>query len=796
MQAINRKGDAGAAQARPSRKGILAIALVIAAVMTVMLVYFMLEIRSIVTGPPPQPNYTAPLPPRVYGALSYFTTADYGHAGTLVPVAVLNYSYTNATSINATAEIFAENVPHSVYVLQAAGECYNCGNQGAIDSYLQTDLLGYGLINSTGILPIGMGNITSIRNGSILIIQSGLMPEQMLLPMSGTNVTPMQYLMDRGVSVIYVGGSLSNMLLSGSVVVPANSSLIPSFLSFSPRGAAATPGYYFNQSTFYLANGQQFGAISYVNHANGSFIAFSNYPSSWKSPQELASDLARAAYQLFWLPLYANGSALANPTGSAGTGTLALQMYNSTFHVSSADLSKLNGAYGRIVISAAAPGKNASRFYVYFRPKAYLNGTVSMGRTVLPGADSQVVIDIFTGSSTPVYEQPVVTVYNTSMREVDVIPLSSVPAIGNFTFIKEIRFDLPGGKYMAVVNSNHEIGAALFSVPQISLSMISQNAASKQFTLGVSAAGVPISNITYTITLNGQYPQKGIVTNGQISYKLPSGAVVPKGSLNFSVATLGAAYSYKGTNKGISLAINKEYIEIAIVLIIVLLEIKLVKAPNRDEFYIDVADLPIPPKERISLKPSEILNVFDRVNLHYRWKYMPLSQTELRNSIADYIKHNNLPVSLTFGNLDIILDQLILNGLMESTDGLYAPKEWIQKSGHDIEYLATFKKLRIYLVTHAYFFTDIDASDTADMVVTLKGEKAYVVIYSKTSKFSDIPVYPGSTTYIAFLNNSRLEDFHDMLFRNASTEIDKLRIYIYEGHVKLVDADNPAEIWG
>ena len=82
------------------------------------------------------------------------------------------------------------------------------------------------------------------------------------------------------------------------------------------------------------------------------------------------------------------------------------------------------------------------------------------------------------------------------------------------------------------------------------------------------------------------------------------------------------------------------------------------------------------------------------------------------------------------------------------------------------------------------------------MVVTLKGEKAYVVIYSKTSKFSDIPIYPGSTTYIAFLNSSRLEDFHDLLFRNASAEIDRLRIYISEGHVKLVDADNPAEIWG
>ncbi len=794
MQIMSKKG---AEKPHRSKKKILIVAALAAVVLVLVMSYLILEVRSIVTSSPLPGNNTAALPPKVYGALSSFTTADYGHASVLVPVAVLNYSYTNATTINATAELFADPVPRSIYVLQTAGECYNCGDTGATDSYLQSDLIKYGLLNSTGLGSIGLNNITSISNGSILIVQSGLLPEQMLLPMQNSNLTLMQYLMNKGVSVIYIGGGLSNMLLSGSVIVPVNSSIVPSFLSTAPRGATATPGYIFNQSTFYLTNGAQYGAISYVNYANGSFVAFSNYPTTWKTQQALAADIAKAAYQLFWLPTYAEGSTLINTTSSSATGTIVLRMTNSTLHISIPVISTLNGAYGRVVLDAAANGEKSGPFYVYFRPKAYLNGTVSMGTTVLPGTDSQVAIDIFTGSSTTVYERPVITVYNSSMRAVDTIPLSSVQASGNFTFIKDVRFNLPTGRYIAVVASGgHTIGSALFDVPQISVSMISQNIGAKNFTLGISAGGVPISNVTYAITLNGQYPQSGTVTNGQIVYLLPRGATVPKGNLNFSVATLNAAYSFVSVNKGFSFAINKEYIEIAIVLIIVLLEVKLVKAPNRDEFYIDVADIPAPPKERISIKPNDILNVFDRVNLHYRWKYMPLSQTELRNSIADYIKHNNLPVSLTFSNLDIMLDQLILNGLMESADGLYAPKEWIEKSGHDIEYLSTFKKLRIYFVTHAYFFTDIDASDTADMVVTLKGEKAYVVIYSKTSKFSDIPIYPGSTTYIAFLNSSRLEDFHDLLFRNASAEIDRLRIYISEGHVKLVDADNPAEIWG
>ena len=81
--------------------------------------------------------------------------------------------------------------------------------------------------------------------------------------------------------------------------------------------------------------------------------------------------------------------------------------------------------------------------------------------------------------------------------------------------------------------------------------------------------------------------------------------------------------------------------------------------------------------------------------------------------------------------------------MIVGADDLYAPKAWIEQSGHDIEYLVTFKKLRLYLVTHAYLFTDMDTSSVADIVATLHNERKYIIIHSKAMKFSNIPDIRG-----------------------------------------------------
>jgi hypothetical protein len=173
---------------------------------------------------------------------------------------------------------------------------------------------------------------------------------------------------------------------------------------------------------------------------------------------------------------------------------------------------------------------------------------------------------------------------------------------------------------------------------------------------------------------------------------------------------------------------------------------------------------------------------------------MPLSKSEFRLGISSNVRYNGIPIMLTYKNVEFILAGLISKGYLVSADELYAPKAWIEQSKHDIEYLATFKKLRLYLVSKGHIFTDMDRSDTADIVTTLHSEKANIVIYSKTSKFKDIPVYNNVKTYLAFLNGDRLEEFKQKVYNSSNANAERLKIYMSIGNLVLVDADAPQQI--
>jgi hypothetical protein len=79
-------------------------------------------------------------------------------------------------------------------------------------------------------------------------------------------------------------------------------------------------------------------------------------------------------------------------------------------------------------------------------------------------------------------------------------------------------------------------------------------------------------------------------------------------------------------------------------------------------------------------------------------------------------------------------------------------------------------------------------------VATLRNEKRYIVIYSKTSRFQKVPVYTGSKTYIVFLNSYKLEEFRSELYNSQKPEAEELKMYISAEIIKLVDADDPSEL--
>lgn len=785
-----------------SRRMILTIVLVAVVGFALMAAYFELLISNAINGIARINN--GPFPnPHISATLAGQDLLLFNSAQQYTPYGLIGYTARNVSSINANISIFKYAPPRRIYILNISNECYECGNTTAIENALYKSLEHYNIINSpSGITVVSLDAVSTLPPDSLLIILNGLLPESFLGAYG--NMTLLDHLMNTHTSILYVGGNFSRVLLPDSVTTSLQQQ--PTYLSTAPSSGNSIThsGFYFNKTTFVFSNGSIYaGRLAYENIYNGSIAAFPNTPTSWKSPQYAGADIAKAVQELFWLPRYAYGTRTvsASPTNTSygQFGVLLNSMYipfNSEFS-GIAD----NGSV-RVSITANATylngGKSNSTYqYIYAKPALFYNGTLGVSNSIITNQTVPLTFTIFTHSSVPQNIQPHITIYTLNMTQVYTTPLGFIHNVSNnITIYGPPNLNLllqPGAGYIVKLHSFYgtEYSAAFFNVSPISLYLVRSNITQDQFLFSVTSANQPINNIKYTLKLNGIYPQNGTITNGTVYYSVPRGTPAIKGSLNFTFTVQGGPFYYETSYNPLPFSINSQYIEVAAVVVVMLAMILFVRAPNRDEFYIDVPNLPEEKKTHIKLKARDVVAVFDKLNISYHWKYMPLSKAEVRTAVSSNIRYNNIPVGLTYSNIERILDQLTVNKMLTAADSLYAPAQWPSQSRHDMQYLATFKKLRMYLVTHAYIFTDMDQSTNSDIVATLHGDRKYIVIYSKTSKFQKVPVYTGSKTYIVFLNAYMLEEFNSSLYASATEEAEELKMYIDAGYVKLVDADNP-----
>ncbi|MGI0100547.1 MAG: hypothetical protein ACREBH_02405 [Candidatus Micrarchaeaceae archaeon] len=809
----------------PKRHGLIStkiiIAIAIAAIIGVSLVVVSLyitvtsalnSIPHVGTGPLPAPKIGASL--AMQDMLSYNSVVNALTGATVplyyMPYVLVDYSVHNVSVINANVSLYKYAPPPTtmIYIFNTSNQCWQCGDTGAIISAMEQKLEDYGIIQGPqNITIVSASDLTSLPNDSILIIMNGLLPSQFLAPIGDT--TKLQYLLERHVSILYIGQNFQSVIDQSGAKRPTLNVLqnqtFPIYLDTSQfTGNSVTKqGFYFNSSTFVFTNGTTYSKyLTYENEFNGSIAAFSNFTSSWKNANESGYDIAKAVREMFWLPIYASGTRTVNTMALNSSGqlgvllnSLPLQQYNTSLP-SEIDLN------GSLRIELAANGTYSYRtsndvyYYMHERPELYYNGTLGMSTPIITNRTVQLSFTLLTNSKAPLQLTPHVTIYtiNNSENFGPGVALQLSNVTNGSTFELPQRFILPPGLGYIIRLYNfqgQEYAAAFFNVSPITFTLIRSNITADQFTFSAISDGQPVKGLPYTVELNGAYPSNGSITNGTIYYAVPTGTPTIRGNLNFTIAVSGTNFHYYTSYNPLPFSVNSQYIEIVVVFVIMLVMIMFVKAPSRDEFYIDVPNLPEEKKVPIRIKASEIVNVFDKLNVSYHWKYMPLSKSEIRYAISSNIRYNNVPVGLTYSNVERILDQLTVKKYLISTDDLYAPAQWVPESKHDIEYLSTFKKLRLYLVTHGYIFTEIDMSTSSDIVATLHNERKYIVIYSQTSRFQKVPIYTGSKTYIAFLNSYKLEEFKNSLYESNSEEAEELKMYMAADYVKLVDAGSP-----
>jgi hypothetical protein len=777
------------------------LVIIIAAIFIIAMVasglYLSSELSHIKITPPAPPVV---LPTSLSTYVSYQALLDSNESQFVIPYAELSYSTSNITKLYVNVSLLKSNFPAKVYMLNASQSgCVNCGDFQAFEDVVQSDLALYGLTSEVGNLTvINESDLPTISNNSILIIPNGLMPQAMLSNYGSSNITLMHYLLDRGTSVIYIGQAFSRVVLQNGVIVP--NSRIPSYM-FTTSSVSSNSIFAFNNPTFSFSGGRSYGDISYVNAFNGSIVAFSNYLNSWPSPSLASEDMAKAISSAFWLPRYAHGletialNASRTESGSAG---IAMPSPKINYTVQNVAALESGWLYAEIYTNSSYGNSGKSIYRYISEPSSYISsGTVSLPSTIVLGSSQSITMQIYTHSSVPIQIQPHLSIYTENMVKVSTIPLSSISATGNFTFVKLIKSSFVPGSYIIQLKgfSDNLYASALFGVPPVNVTEVYSNYTSNSFRFYISSDGAPLTGLDYTMTLNGKYPLNGTLTNGTILYSLPKGIGEQFGTLNFTAKILSQKFSYVASNPAPVIKITSKDIALIVAIVLMLLMVTMVRSPNRDDFFIDVPHMPKQQRTFITLNAQDVMLVFQKLNTYYHWRYMPLSISEFKLAIASNIRYNGIPVNLTPSNVEVLLDQLIANGLVISADDLYAPKGWIDESKHDIEYLAVFKKLRIYMVTHAYVFTDLDTSQTADMNVVVGGERHNVVIYAPSSKFKNIPVSANSKTFIAFMNDDRLEDFKDRLYSISDAGAEQLKLYISAGYVKLISMENPANIF-
>ncbi len=773
------------------------IAAIIAIIIIVLIIAVATYVKSslaLILHKPSIVNMTGPLFFSSYinatGALTYNNGKD------LVGYALVNYIAKNVSNVTMNLYIYKSNPHFKIYLLNVSDYCYHCFEGQLLLSDLGNELAAYGLLTNQSTLEfVNISNTASIPNDSIVIIPSGLLPT-LLMPSS--NSTGLFSLLSKGDTVIYIGQSFNRTIGPSGIIFstsPQQLNLLRehgisaiSVNSTTYSKIRSSNNFTFNNATFAFVGGSNYGSIVYAKALNGTIAAFSNYETyGWKNTSSEAGDIAKAIYAIFWMSPMASGSYSFVPmqrNGTVGIFTLATYPNDSMF-------SEINGSYALVKVFArnATAGTMQNLYAMIY---AEQNGTLSMPALIAQTQSVPIQIFMNVQSTSIQTVSPHIDIYNRNMSYVYTIPIGFFNTSTNLSIIKYTSFMLPQGTYIAVLKNfyNKYYSAALFQMANVTIEPVLISFSNGTFIFSVTSNKYPISNASYSVELNNQYSSSGKITNGTIYYTLPKGTVIPYGNETFAFSLFSTKYTYSETYVKKIFHIPAFYIEVAVVLIVIIMLNLLLKAPTRDEYYIDVEELPPVKKATFTASADQIISVFGKVNMMYRWRYMPLTAEEVKNGISSSIRYNNIPVSITLQNAEEVLSYLSEKGLVVSAQGYYAPKSWLPESKHDIEYLAIFRKLRDHCVAHAMLFSDLDESDIADMVITKGGLHAYVIIYSSVSGMKKIPLSATAKWYIVFINAETRMSFQEKLYTATGDEAEALKMGIYYSYIKLVDTED------
>lgn len=779
-------------------------ALVLTAIAFIAIYLFISSTTATLVSQLAQPNTTAMGPITGTSFISNAGVFSYNNSKYVVQSAIVNYNYQNVTRGTAILNVYTSNPIRKIYLVNVGFSCFKCIDQNAIYSNLSTYLGQYGLLpNATSFSEVNITDVSLLPRNSTLIIPSGLMPS-VILPLAGsTPNTPRTDIIDllsRGDTIIYVGYNFSRSIQNGINYISSAQTLsllaAANMNSTKKISRSTSNTFYFDTPSFDFYNGTTYGPVTYVHSENGTFIAFSNYPASgWSGANTLSHDISLALYGRFWMKVIEQSPVVPiSGMGQTSLYTTSL-MLNNTPTVNN----EINKSYALVKLQLFNRTGSIYR-EIPFTTRFENNGT--LGLPAIIGEGQSVPVSIYVNTPSNLENIPVgnfsknallfhLQIYNSSLAFTYSLPIGFFNTSLGVNIYTTFAFK-PGYYSASLRDINDRIYEnALFYLPPFKITPVLLDFKNGTFSFTVINNNQSVSGISYQAEIDGAYPESGSINNGQLAFTIPKGSVIPYGNQTIQLSILGTNYSILSNYPKPSVGtIPPLYIEFAIAAVAIVILNLVIKAPNRDDYFIDVPLFPPTAKVDVRTTSNSVLGIFDSINERFGWKYMPLTAEEIKSGISSNIRYNNMPIMITMGNSTAILYKLANRGEVDMVPPYFMPSKWKDASHHDIEYLVIFRKLRDFAVKSAILFTDLDAGGSADMIITNRGVQSYIYIHSKTSGIRDVKIVTGTRTFIVFLDAESRAQFLDKLSDSYGNAAEKLRMGIATSSITLIDAEN------
>ncbi len=216
---------------------------------------------------------------------------------------------------------------------------------------------------------------------------------------------------------------------------------------------------------------------------------------------------------------------------------------------------------------------------------------------------------------------------------------------------------------------------------------------------------------------------------------------------------------------------NPINIALLIITIIAVVIAFYVKRPEKQLFSLDIPNFPPISTIKVPMKTSKVLEIFEKVNKDYSWKFMPLTLEELKTGFSK-VSMRGKKIIIGEYNLELLLDKLIARELVKEKYHYYILNSWEEKSGKGVDYLVMFRRLRDMFLEHVVKFTDLNKAKNCDVCIEVNGEKIFLHIFSDViSVFKTLKTVNKGQTIILFDSQHQIEDFKDNLASSNPTVI-------------------------